>query len=55
MQWETLTSLDFEKAVQMVALLRAVKADTVTPGLVREFVERKQKTTAPNFWTEAGA
>ena len=55
MQWETLTSLDFEKAVQMVALLRAVKADTVTPGLVREFVERKQKPTAPNFWTEADA
>lgn len=55
MQWETLTSLDFEKAAQMVALLGAVKADTVTPGLVREFVERKQKPTAPNFWTEAGA
>lgn len=55
MQWETLISLDFQKAVQLVALLRAVKADTVTPGLVREFVERKQKPTAPNLWTEAGA
>lgn len=40
---------------QLVALLRAVKADTVTPDLVREFVERKQKPTAPNLWPEAGA
>lgn len=40
---------------QLVALLRAVKDDTVTPGLVQEFIERKQRPAAPKFWTEPGA
>ena len=30
----------------------AVKNDDVTPGLIQEFVERKQKPQAPKFWTE---
>ncbi|HBX68277.1 MAG TPA: hypothetical protein DEH25_02515 [Chloroflexi bacterium] len=36
----------------LVKLIRAVKADEVTPGLLREFVERKQHPKAPDFWTK---
>lgn len=36
----------------LIALIRAVKADQVTPGLVQEFVTRKQKPQAPDFWTQ---
>jgi hypothetical protein len=39
----------------LVDLIRAVKADTITPGLVREFIERKGSPTAPSFWTEPEA
>jgi creatinine amidohydrolase/Fe(II)-dependent formamide hydrolase-like protein len=37
----------------LVALIRAVKADQVTPGLVQEFIEKKQKPQAPDFWTQS--
>jgi hypothetical protein len=36
----------------LVKLIQAVKADEVTPGLMNEFVSRKQKPKAPDFWTE---
>lgn len=39
----------------LVDLIRAVKADTVTPGLVREFIERRASPSAPGFWTEPEA
>ncbi len=35
----------------LVNLIRAVKADAITPGLVQEFIERKQNPRAPDFWT----
>jgi len=36
----------------LAAVIRAVKADEVTPGLVKEFNERMQKPKSPGFWTE---
>jgi creatinine amidohydrolase len=36
----------------LVALIRAVKADEVTPGLVEEFNQRHQEPKSPSFWTE---
>ena len=36
----------------LVKLIQAVKADQVTPGLVEEFVNRKQNPKAPDFWTQ---
>jgi creatinine amidohydrolase/Fe(II)-dependent formamide hydrolase-like protein len=36
----------------LVKLIQAVKADQVTPGLVREFVTRMQNPKAPDFWTK---
>ena len=36
----------------MVELIRAVKEDSITPNLVQELVERKQKPKAPNYWTQ---
>ncbi len=36
----------------LVALIRAVKADQVTPGLVIEFNQRKARPAAPDFWTQ---
>ncbi|MEA3335158.1 MAG: creatininase family protein [Chloroflexota bacterium] len=35
----------------LVDLIRAVKADGVTPELVREFLQKKSNPTAPPFWT----
>lgn len=40
---------------QLVALIRAVKNDTVTPSLVRKFIERRQRPAAPSLWTEPEA
>ena len=36
----------------LAALIRAVKADEVTPGLVQEFNRRKTRPESPAFWTE---
>ena len=36
----------------LVKLIRAVKADQVTPALHQEFLARKQKPSAPDFWTQ---
>lgn len=36
----------------LVNLIRAVKADEVTPALVAEFNERQANPTPPAFWTE---
>ncbi len=38
----------------LTALIKAVKDDEVTPGLVKEFIERKQNPKAPDFWTDEG-
>lgn len=38
----------------LVELIRAVKADEITPGLVQEFVARKQNPRSPNFWRRGG-
>lgn len=35
----------------LVDLIRAVKADTVTPELLQEFLARKQHPSAPPIWT----
>ena len=43
--------LDHEVAA-MVKLIQAVKADQVTPGLLQEFINRKQSPKAPDFWTQ---
>jgi creatinine amidohydrolase len=40
-----------QEVASLVALVRAVKADTVTPALVKEFLARMQKPSAPGFWT----
>ncbi len=43
--------VDFE--IQALAeLIRAVKADEVTPGLVAEFNARSQAPESPDFWTK---
>ena len=36
----------------LVDLIRAVKADTVLPGLVEEFNARQTKPSPPDFWTK---
>jgi creatinine amidohydrolase len=36
----------------LVNLIRAVKSDDVTPGLVAEFLEKKRSPKSPNFWTK---
>ncbi len=36
----------------LAALIQAVKADEITPGLVSEFLARKQQPKAPDFWTK---
>jgi len=36
----------------LAALIRAVKADEVTPGLVKEFNTRQESPKASSFWTE---
>ncbi|MDM8520517.1 creatininase family protein [Anaerolineales bacterium HSG6] len=36
----------------LVALIQAVKADTVGPNLVDEFNRRQDKPTPPEFWTQ---
>jgi creatinine amidohydrolase len=36
----------------MVKLIRAVKLDDMTPGLLQEFIGRKDLPKAPEFWTE---
>ena len=42
-----------EKEVDaLVKLIQAVKNDTVTPGLVKEFIDRKQNPKAPKYWTQ---
>jgi len=41
--------LDHEVAA-LVALIRAVKADEVTPGLLNEFLDRKRNPQIPDFW-----
>lgn len=38
----------------LVALIRAVKDDTVTAGLIDEFVQGKNKPKAPGYWTDQG-
>lgn len=40
------------EAEALVKLIRAVKADTVTPALVTEFNLRQSNPTAPDFWTQ---
>jgi creatinine amidohydrolase len=34
----------------LVDLIRAVKADDVTPGLIEEFSARRKKPNSPDFW-----
>ncbi len=42
----------FESRVDgLVELIRAVKADTTTPALQREFLQRKAHPRAPDLWT----
>lgn len=36
----------------LVSLIQAVKSDQVTPGLVKEFNQRKENPYSPQFWTE---
>ena len=36
----------------LVKLIRAVKADQVTPKLQQEFLAGKHKPTSPDFWTQ---
>jgi len=36
----------------LVKLIRAVKLDDTTPGLLQEFINRKNDPKAPEFWTE---
>lgn len=43
-----------QRVAAAVALLRAVKADAVTPALYRDFVTRAQHPIAPDVWTKAG-
>jgi creatinine amidohydrolase len=38
----------------LVELIRAVKADQVTPGLVDEFNQRSKSPKSPDFWTQGG-
>lgn len=38
----------------LVGLIRAVKADTVTPGLIQQFIEEKQAPGTPAFWSGDG-
>jgi creatinine amidohydrolase len=40
------------KVTQLAALVRAIKADAVTPVLVAEFLARQTKPQPPAFWTE---
>ena len=40
------------RASLLVDLIRAVKADDVTPELVAEFNIRQTKPSSPDFWTE---
>jgi creatinine amidohydrolase len=35
-------------------LIKAVKADEVTPGLVAEFNDRSKEPKSPDFWTKGG-
>jgi creatinine amidohydrolase len=35
----------------LAALIKAVKDDDVSPGLLEEFIERRQKPKAPDYWT----
>ena len=44
--------LIFDYAVEaLVKLIRAVKEDHITPALVREFNERIDQPSSPDFWT----
>jgi creatinine amidohydrolase len=36
----------------LIRLIRAVKADEVTPALMKEFLERKQNPQPPDFWVD---
>jgi creatinine amidohydrolase len=40
------------KIQTLVCLIRAVKTDKITPGLVEEFNMRQREPKAPGFWTE---
>ena len=39
----------------LVALVRAVKADSVAPGLVEEFNRRQLRPNIPPFWSDPGS
>ncbi len=39
----------------LIEAIRAVKADTLTPALQREFLQRQGRPTAPQVWTEPPA
>lgn len=36
----------------LVDLIRAVKDDAVSPGLLKEFIARRHQPQAPDFWTQ---
>jgi creatinine amidohydrolase len=36
----------------LASFIKTVKADEITPGLVKEFNERMSKPSSPDFWTE---
>jgi creatinine amidohydrolase len=36
----------------LVKLIQRVKADTVTPALLKEYLQRKANPASPSFWTE---
>jgi len=40
------------KVQALVELIRAVKADDVTPELLQEFLERRKRPATPGFWTD---
>ena len=41
-----------EGEITLVELIRAVKNDTITPELMKEFIKRKQSPKAPGYWSE---
>ncbi|TFG67806.1 MAG: creatininase family protein [Anaerolineales bacterium] len=36
----------------LVTLIKRVKADVMTPALLKQYIQQKAKPTAPDFWTE---